>query len=198
MKSVMLDLETLSTRPDAAILSFGLVEFTEQGVVNSVGMALRMDEVTGHIDPRTVAWWMNQNEAARNFSFGGEYTRTTVAATLSEWLANVDELWANDPDADVVWLRSWWDRLPSQFGRFPVSYRACRSVRTIYAEAKRLSIQYGHICGNGHVAHNPVDDAALQARAVIFIRNEIARQMLRISPDETEFRAMLGLTGVPR
>lgn len=61
---IMIDLETLSTAPNAAILSIGAVQFTfESGI--RYEFLINVDPVSGiehglHVDKETVAWWKLQ------------------------------------------------------------------------------------------------------------------------------------------
>jgi len=178
MKSIMIDLETLGTAPDAAVISLGVVAFDlDKGVIASAGWGIKASDWHGKIDPATVQWWMGQSEAAREFSFKGYNPDVFVAQSLASFVANYggDECWANDPDFDVVILRSWWERVAQKaaLGRFPISYKHSRSYRTINAEAKRLGIDAHHIYDVASVAHNPIDDAANQARVVNYIRTQL-------------------------
>ena len=66
---VMVDLETLSIRPYAAIVSIGAVKFTEQdGIldtfyINVDGQSCKDHGL--HIDPKTIEWWSKQSPEAR-------------------------------------------------------------------------------------------------------------------------------------
>lgn len=178
MKRLMLDIETLSTRKNAAVLSIGGVEFDDTSVIDSFGWAMNMRQITGHIDPGTVQWWLKQNESARAFSFSGDFHPEHVAGQLYLRLAMADEIWANDPDFDLVILQDWMERLGKTW---PVSFRKYRSVRTIRMLAERYYIDLSTVW-NGLTAHNPIDDAAAQARAVIEVFKALDRrhgEMLR-------------------
>lgn len=184
MKSLMLDLETLDTGPDAAVISIGVCAFDQdRGIIASDGWAIRPDDWHGVKNPNTIVWWSKQNECARDYSFNGKTPAIFAALKLKEFIATYGssdaecEAWANDPDFDIVILRNWWQRVEkdegTSLGRFPIHYRSSRSCRTIYAEAKRLGIYYDAAYSMASVAHNPVDDACNQARAVIQIRNNL-------------------------
>lgn len=175
MKSVMIDIETLSTRPDACVISFGLAAFDDSGVFATEGCVIRAEEWNGHMDPATVRWWFTQSEQARAAVVApaaGARSALGAANTLGAFLVDYgnDELWANDPDFDVVIIRAWWERVCGTGNKFPVSYKASRSCRTIYAEAKRRSIDLSSAWEN-HVPHDAVSDAICQAKAVILARN---------------------------
>lgn len=166
---MMIDIETLSTNNDAAVISIGIAKFDDTQILHTQGWALDLRKVTGHVDPSTVKWWMGQNEAARAYSFNGSQRPTDVAAALAIEMTGVTELWANDPDFDVVILKNWFERT-SPGTRWPMSFRSNRSMRTIMQLARDARLNLDGSWANGTVAHNPVDDAANQARAVIAAR----------------------------
>ncbi len=172
MTNVMIDLETLSTRFDAAVVSIGVAIFNDEKILDSAGWALEPNSVNGHIDPKTVMWWMQQDEAARAFSFTGKYLPSTVAFELKTLLAKYDvkEVWSKDPHFDHVILTEWWARIDQHVGEFPYHYRAPRSYRTLEAETIRAGFDAKNWHQWNYVAHNPVDDAVTQARAVIEMR----------------------------
>lgn len=183
MKSLMVDVETLSVEVNACVISVGICAFDQdQKIYASEGWAIRAADWHGHIDPKTVQWWSKQNEAAREYSFNGVETSLNVAAALKLFMEKHggDELWANDPDFDVTILKHWWERVEAHhkfhLGDFPggkLRHRLPRSYRTLVAEAKRLGIQYEDAYSMASVAHNPVDDACNQARVIIRIRNHL-------------------------
>jgi hypothetical protein len=177
----MIDIETLGLRYDSAIISVGVAIFDDEQVTATDGWAIAHKHWHGHIDPGTVAWWAHPDrDASREFSFAGNMTDFAVAFQLKTFLAqhNADEIWANDPEFDLVVLKSWWNRIgvadiaSPRVGDFPCRYWKSRSFRTIVAEAERLGIDMSDARGM-YVAHNPVDDAASQARAVIAARKAI-------------------------
>ena len=166
MKSVMVDIETLSTANDACVISIGLAAFDESGVTDTAGFSMPTDDWHGHIDPSTVKWWMKQSEAARAYSFSGTTSAIVAALKFRQFVAGADEVWANSPQFDITILQNWWKRVPTA-SHFPVSYKIHRDLRTIFAEAKRLGVDIDDAYKMGTTAHNPVDDAANQARVVV-------------------------------
>jgi hypothetical protein len=180
----MIDLETLSLDPNATVISMGAAIFNDEQVVESGGWAIDPRWWHGHIEPTTLAWWAHPDrDASREFSFAGNMTDFDVAFHLKTFLAqhNVDEIWANDPEFDLVVLKQWWKRVghfqvPGRAtqtgGDYPINYKKSRSFRTIMAEAERLGHDMNDARGM-YVAHNPIDDAVSQARAVIAARKAI-------------------------
>src|SRR5579872_6912418 len=128
MKRVMVDIETLSTHKDAAVLSIGVAMFDDDQVIDTAGWSIDMKKITGHINPATVQWWMQQSENAKSYSFCGDLSPDSVATFLQSYLQTADEVWANDPDFDMIILQNWWERTASV--PWPVSFRKYRSVRT--------------------------------------------------------------------
>lgn len=183
MKSLMTDIETLGTEPGSCIISIGICAFDqERKIYASAGWAIRPSDWHGDIDPKTVKWWSEQNEAARNYSFNGTDSALAAALGLKAFMEEHggDELWANDPDFDVVLLKQWWKRTEREakfvLGNFPggpLRHRQPRSYRTMVAEAKRLGINYDTAFSASSVAHNPIDDACNQARVIVAIRNHL-------------------------
>lgn len=198
----MIDLETLSLANDAAVLAIGVAIFDESQVIDTRGWAIDLSDVTGHIDMNTLKWWMHPDrDAARPASFGGNLKPFTVGFELKTFLAEHDpkEYWANDPEFDFVVLRNWWSRTNQRsgvtypsMGEDPLAgssrdpgYRKSRSYRTIIAECERLGFDTNNLKGS-YVAHDAVEDAAAQARAVIaaralIISGSTARQSLALS-----------------
>lgn len=180
MNHAMIDLETLSTQYDAAVVSIGVAIFNNDLIVASEGWALEPGSVHGHIDPKTVMWWMQQADAARAFSFTGTMMDSSVAFALKTLLAqhDVKEVWSKSPHFDHVVLENWWRRINDRtiaprnmhVGDFPVHYRAPRDYRTLEAETIRMGFDSQEWAQYNFVAHNPVDDAVTQARAVIKMR----------------------------
>lgn len=190
MNHVMIDLETMSTRSDARVLSIGAAVFNDTEVVATEGWAIDIaDDIGGHVDWRTVKWWMEQDATAREFSWNGKLQNYTAAFSLKTFMAQhgiefgkeaKNEVWSKDPHFDHVILENWWQRINDAAGKpgrlsvgeFPIGYRQPRAYRTLVWEANDLGFEEDK--AGFYVAHNPVDDAAIQARVVIQ-----ARQYLR-------------------
>lgn len=172
MKRIMVDIETLSTAPDACIISIGVARFTEHAVEDTRVWEISSKDWTGHIDPATIKWWMNQSDEAKAASFHGTISAMTAAFEFAAFVDGADEVWANSPSFDIVILKSWWKRFVPGV-HFPISYKAERDCRTIFAEASRLGIELGHAWHMG-TAHSAVDDAANQARAIIEYHRQLS------------------------
>jgi len=171
VKSVMIDIETLSTQPDACVVAIGAAVFNDHEVTDTWGCTIRHQDWHGHIDPATVKWWIEQSMDAKHATFANGITDKEAMMQLKDFIQGADEIWANSPSFDLVILKKWWLRVSPGY-HMPVSYRNERDCRTIFREADRLSIELGNAWAQG-TAHNAVDDAANQSRAIIAYRRAL-------------------------
>lgn len=193
---LMVDLETLSTRNDAAIVAIGAVVFDESQIIDSKYWPLAMKNLTGHIDPSTLLWWFDQSKEAQRATFGPDNRVRPFQAggEIAELVKAYQcaTVWANDPHFDVVLLENWWRRYREEAARiapvgvdlepciawpWPFKYNQPRSYRTIVELAKRhgFTDQMYDTAKGTHLAHCAVDDAAAQARVVIACENWLVR-----------------------
>lgn len=72
-KHIMLDIETLGTRPGSAIVQIGAAGFDlDSGKVSAPFKVNVEPHENSTMDFSTVQWWMQQSEEARKSVFGGE------------------------------------------------------------------------------------------------------------------------------
>jgi exodeoxyribonuclease VIII len=179
----MLDLETLSTEPNAMIVSIGAAEFNNNGVVNSFYEIVNLKDQAGrHVDPSTVTWWMKQSEAAR--AVFGQPT-SPLDHALDRFtrfcLSNIDdiklvEMWGNGSEFDNVLLSDLYAFNNAKFAdegkiRRPWLYYNNRCFRTL---KNLFPAMYKEISEKTErkVFHNAEDDASWQA--------EVAAKILHI------------------
>lgn len=146
----MLDIETLDTRSTAVILSVGIVPFTRDQVLASEAVEFRLNmeeqvELGRAINPRTIAWWMQQADEVRLPLFSS-VTDQTLVETLTEinryyfklcerFYENPDfydseaiKVWSNGPTFDMKILENLYEQLNM---RPAYHYRSPRCQRTI-------------------------------------------------------------------
>ncbi len=113
MTHIMVDLETLSTKPNAAILSIGAVKFdTDKKVYAKFYQAVKTPpEVEGFdISSDTLHWWTKQSEEARAVFTDPNAVDITVALALfSAWVEEGTDkkyirMWGNGASFDNVIL----------------------------------------------------------------------------------------------
>ena len=163
---IMVDLETLSSAPDAAIVAIGAVTFNDGSIpakdfvrqTFSMTIHARSAQITGgRISGETVAWWLQQPEAARLALFDDPKTMTEALAGFSQWVKRQGEtprLWGNGASFDNVVLRAAYDRAMMDA---PWEFRSDRCYRTLKVLRPDIAFEpYG-------THHNALDDAFAQA-----------------------------------
>ena len=166
MIHAMIDLETLSTKPNAAILTIGGVKFNPYNNIEpSQGLYHRIDvdaqtAIGREIDPATVEWWGTQPEDVREEALG-DHDRVSVdelTKTLNKWCVGLDELWCQGPLFDYAILQN----LYKQLGKpAPWNYWQIRDSRTVFSmmpSDPRKAIQED--------AHNALADCYYQAKCI--------------------------------
>ena len=105
--NIMLDLETMGSGSNSAIIAIGAVRFNETEITDRfyeiVDLASSVNAGL-FIDPDTVMWWMEQSEAARNqFKKAGETLHSSLTK-FSNWIQNDALVWGNGASFDNVIL----------------------------------------------------------------------------------------------
>lgn len=173
----MLDLETLSTRPDATILTFGAVKFDPYSNVIGDGIYHRIDvdeqiSLGRHVDDNTVAWWAQQEEDVREEALG-ENNRINLekfCASLNKFIVGSNCIWAQGPVFDIVILENLYRQLNKPV---PWNFWQIRDSRTL------LSTYGDPRDKNKAGLHNALEDCISQANAV-----QIIFAQTRVKPRE--------------
>ena len=163
MKHLMLDIETLGTRPNAPIVSIGAVEFEPNtgklGRELYFGIDIQSACQFGVPDGGTIKWWLLQNSEARKAAASGPTALPDALNALTAFHGDWTDIqvWANSPSFDVVILEYAYFKT----GRnHPWAFWNTRDCRTIAELAgKRPPKHQG-------VAHNALEDAKHQAKWV--------------------------------
>lgn len=162
---VMIDLETLSTRPNCVVLTIGAVAFDPrgEGVTERLDLKPSGDEQIAlgrHIDPATIEWWGQQSSAAQAeaFSEEGRVSFRSAIEQLSRFCWNRRAVWSNGATFDVVIIE---DCLRQLEMNRPWAYYAVRDTRTLYEIADVKLRDGGHV-----TSHKAVEDAERQALVV--------------------------------
>lgn len=161
---IMLDLETLSTENNAAIISIGAVKFDPRGV----GLTDRFEVYVApefcpapdfHISGSTVMWWMHEDRApGRKVLLEGQKTAMTLMDALfafTRWFGHDSiPVWGNGATFDNVIMRH---AMLTTINACPWAFYHDRCYRTL--KALHPEVPFERI----GVYHSAVDDAASQA-----------------------------------
>lgn len=174
MSNWMLDIETLGTKPDAVVLSIGLVEFNPYDLqdpfeyIKSIYYELEIQsQLNVHnrsIDLNTLSFWMNKDpeflngiiNQSRSSMRGSENALKMISLELDK----LDIIWCKGPAFDTVILENLFNQydMPA-----PWAYYNVRDVRTMYDVGELLGVDLPDFEGR---KHNALDDAIHQARCV--------------------------------
>lgn len=161
---VMLDLETMGSGGNAAIIAIGAVAFDADGYWNEfysqVSLKSSMD-IGLDCDASTVMWWMQQSNEARSCFDGNDNAPpiTSVLAEFSEWITSLpdgasSQVWGNGASFDNAILSNAYRKIGVEA---PWKFWNDRCYRTI--KALNQSVKFVRV----GTYHNALDDAKSQA-----------------------------------
>ena len=165
MIHAMIDLETLSTNPDAVILTVGGVKFNPYSSVEpSQGMYFRVDVDSQTKQGRdvmedTLDWWSNQPAEIREEALGDKdrISLQDMIKTINKWSVGVDVFWCQGPLFDYAILQN----LYKQIGHpVPWQYWQIRDSRTLFSLVPRDPNE------KREALHNALADCYFQAKKV--------------------------------
>lgn len=168
---IMVDIETMGTRPNAPIISIGAVAF-DGSTVHSTTLhrvvSLKSSVDSGAvIDPGTVMWWMRQSDMARAAFEDGQNEAVSLEAALRDlgqmvclYGNDLRGVWGNGASFDNVVITESCRRL----GMAPLwEFWKDRCYRTVKNMYPNVLMQFDG------TAHNALDDAISQARHLVAI-----------------------------
>tara|TARA_B100001175_G_scaffold242123_1_gene208490 strand:- start:13 stop:555 length:543 start_codon:yes stop_codon:yes gene_type:complete len=174
MIHAMIDLETLSTRPNATILTIGGVKFDPYSYAEPTqGMYYRIDvdsqtEMGRDVMEETVEWWGKQADDVREEALG-DHDRIDLKyfiKQLNKWSVGVDVFWCQGPLFDYAILQNFYAQMNVPV---PWNYWQIRDSRTLGSLVPRDNSE------KRTGLHNALEDCYFQARTVqkIFHQLEI-------------------------
>ena len=167
MENIMLDLETMATSSNAAIVAIGAVKFdVDFGVTERFYRVIDLQSCIKRgleVDASTEKWWSTQSEAARKEIAGENGTpQTKLRSSLKAfmvWIGKGDiQMWGNGSDFDNTIMRNAYQKYSINN---PWDYRHNRCYRTMIASFPNVEVpKIG-------ILHKAVDDAEYQANRLI-------------------------------
>ena len=169
---LMLDIESLGTRPGAVILSVALVRFSDEASM-SVNLSVPDQESFGmEIDPNTQQWWSQQDPAAFIAATADPLPIATALPYIAQWInwaaGGGDVLiWCHGATFDAPLLGELYRRAGVQC---PWQFWQVRDTRTLYdlacVDPKAYSVPPPHIALNDTLAQTRAANAALAVLAM--------------------------------
>lgn len=142
---IMLDLETLGSKPNSIILTLAAIRFnpwasyhSDVSTMSSLDCFYRridttsFDNIDHSIDDSTLEWWLKQSESAKAEAFA-EDDRHNISDALNEfrrWAGDPDTAWANGLAFDVPMIE-FFCRETKQVE--PWRWWLVRDARTLYS-----------------------------------------------------------------
>jgi len=167
MKDIMIDLETLSTAPDAAVLSIGAVEFDpltgKMGAEFHVRIDFQDAVATGRADTDTLKWWIGQEaEAGKDVTSGTAKTADALTA-FKKYLPEDCVVWGNGATFDISIMENAFMRILSEDAPWAFyNVRDCRTVEAIVVGGIDNRSNYER----KGTHHNALDDAKYQVEYI--------------------------------
>lgn len=164
----MLDLETISSRKNAAIIQIAAVSFDPlDGEVRSeFNRYVNTVPDYAHISVDTIAWWFQQKFAAQ---LGKSIQESGIP--LEQALADFSSWYAAQTDNEAIWSHGATFDLPVMCSALsacgikqPWHYRAERDTRTLYALAPGGMPAVSGVAG---VEHDALYDCHVQLKQVV-------------------------------
>lgn len=170
---VMIDLETMGTRPNAPIIAIGAVAFDATGIRGefyaNVNLTSAVVQGNAVISPDTVLWWLRQDKAAQDAFSDTQDEPYSLEGALQElnktfdW-PKVDGVWGNGATFDNVIIREAHNNA-GVVCPWPFWNDKCyRTVKGAYPDV---------LVARDGTHHNALDDARYQALHLVAI-NEAA------------------------
>jgi len=161
---VMVDIETLGTRPGDIILSIGAVKFSvEEGIKGEFYVTINTESCKAaglRAQKSTLEWWSKQSDAAREAAFKGEFPLEVALIKLAVWMPPLEDVvvWGNGANFDNALLAAAYRAIKHDTPWHFWNDRCYRTMSTMFLKDRIERI------GTGHVA---LDDAKTQAVRLI-------------------------------
>lgn len=175
MNNIMIDIETMGTKSDAAIVAIGAVYFDNEGLGKEFYSVVDLQsciDVGLTVDGNTIEWWIKQSEKAKDI-FDKEKHFDYIETALEDLSAFVfggsPLIWGNGSDFDNVILENAYKAIKCMEPWIFRQNRCFRTLKNLY-----LDVQPPEDIGT---AHNALDDAKWQATYTIKIANEKGIQL---------------------
>ena len=173
---VMLDLETMSTADNAAIVQIAAVAFSGSPPLEfNTYIDPEDSKKYGEVSSETMDWWNGQDPVIRNKVFGGKATLESALISFENFLREVSNhdlknlrIYCRGPEFDWVILRNAYHTC---LGHFPFHYQSPQSSRTVDDIADSLGVEIPKV--QTHEKHNALADCYAQLKSWDYVKEYI-------------------------
>jgi len=172
-KHLMVDLETLATTPNAAILTIGAVTFDPNSnqIYNEFYRRVELeslDALDTYIDNATLEWWSKQDQAAQDEAFDpeGREPIENVLGDFYKFCMGSNRSWSHGAAFDIVILEYYFRKINKPF---PWNFWDVRDTRTLFDLGMDPEMPQAN-------KHNALEDARRQAIGVQNMCKKLGRK----------------------
>lgn len=165
---IMLDLETMGTGPNAAIVAIGAVRFNiAAGITDSLYCAIDLESCMDEgqtVTASTIKWWMQQSDTARKEIYSKTNINIDLALMRFTEFVDADKsnafIWGNGSDFDNAILANAYRlmNIPAPWKFY--NNRCYRTTKNLYPQIK---------IERSGTHHNALDDAVSQTQHLLAI-----------------------------
>ncbi len=170
--NVMLDLETMSTAPNAAIVAIGAAAFSQNEIVSQFYCAVDLESSESFglkIDAATVTWWLKQSKEAQSGLFQYPHDLDMALLNFSKWFPGGAQIWGNAAAFDNVILANAYSACEMKQPWMHWDDRCYRTIKSLCP----ADIKIKH---DGE-QHNALVDAVAQAEHLIQMAQAMGIQL---------------------
>ncbi|NBP58700.1 3'-5' exoribonuclease [bacterium] len=135
-KHLMVDLETLATTPNAAILSIGAVTFdpNSSNIYDDFYYRVELESLEGldsYIDDGTIEWWSKQDASVQEEAFNpeGRVDIRLVIDDFYKFCMGASHFWSHGSTFDIIILEHYFRQLGKPY---PWNFWQVRDTRTLF------------------------------------------------------------------
>jgi hypothetical protein len=169
---VMLDLETLSTRPESVVLTMGAIKFNpfkQDDFGQTLYIRPDVDEQISngrHVSDDTMNWWLDQPEEVREEALNTDDRMPIeeMLRTLNRFLVGVDNIWAQGPIFDIGILENLYRQhnTPPPWKHWQI--RDSRTIFGTHGDPREVG---------RHNLHNALADCVYQAQGIQMVYHKL-------------------------
>lgn len=168
-----IDIETLSTKPEAVILTIGGIKFnpfTKEKPYSDFYYRMNVNEQVDlgrDIEEDTMSWWSTQPKDVIETALSDD-NRVDVKETLealNKWLVGVDKIWCQGPVFDICILENIYRQVGLHFNWVFWNIRDSRTLFGLMPEDPRKKMNFE--------AHNALEDCRVQSMCVQEVYSEL-------------------------